>query len=202
MQPPRRPNNNQGNNPNRGGGMMPRQNNNKNRYNNNRNNNQNRGGGQNAGGRINISQVTNQRDKYLNHAKDAQHSGDRVVTEYYLQHADHYQRLINEYNEEQESRRAQFSPPQENSPEDTDSQAEGAPDNAAAGGSDQGSEPQAQPQPQRQRNDRRQRTPRPASEATPAEGNAPEIAIASILPPPIMMDTDEMEQAAAAADGE
>ena len=117
MQPPRRQNNNQGNNQNRGGGM-PRHNH-KHRNNNNRNNNQNRGG-QNAGGRINISQVTNQRDKYLNMARDAQHSGDRVITEYYLQYADHYQRLINEYNEEQEARRQQMAEAQAEAGDSTD----------------------------------------------------------------------------------
>lgn len=99
--------------------MQPRNNNNRMMQRNNKNrhggrhNNQNRGGG--GGGnqgqnrnRINISHVTNQRDKFTNQARDAMHSGDRVLSEYYLQHADHYQRLINEYNEEQEARRAQF----------------------------------------------------------------------------------------------
>lgn len=92
--------------------MMPR--NNKNRHGGRNNNNQNRGGGGGGGGnspnrgRINISHVTNQRDKFQNQARDALHSGDRVLSEYYLQHADHYQRLINDYNEEQESRRAQY----------------------------------------------------------------------------------------------
>jgi Domain of unknown function (DUF4167) len=101
--------------------MQPRNNNNrmmqrnnKNRHGGRSNNNQNRSGGGGGGGnnpnrgRINISHVTNQRDKFQNQARDAMHSGDRVLSEYYLQHADHYQRLINEYNEEQEARRAQF----------------------------------------------------------------------------------------------
>lgn len=35
-------------------------------------------------------------EKYKSLARDAQQAGDRVLTEYYLQHADHYQRIWNE----------------------------------------------------------------------------------------------------------
>ena len=37
----------------------------------------------------------NNRDKYLNQARDMLSMGDRVKAEYYFQHADHYQRIIN-----------------------------------------------------------------------------------------------------------
>lgn len=203
MQPPRRPHNNQGNNQgnnqNRGG--MPRHNNNKNRHNNNRNNGQNRGG-QNAGGRINISQVTNQRDKYLNMARDAQHSGDRVVTEYYLQYADHYQRLINEYNEEQESRRAQFAQqPEDQAPEDAGN-TEAMPSDAEPT-TDSNEATEANAAAPRARTDRRPRTPRPERqprrETAEESDNGP--AIAAILPPPIFTSADSTDEAAA-ADGE
>ena len=74
--------------------------------NNNRNQNQNRrrgrgnrnqGGGGNQGNRIdsrargNAPQLL---DKYKKLAQDAQHNGDRVQAEYYLQFADHYFRVI------------------------------------------------------------------------------------------------------------
>jgi len=39
-------------------------------------------------------------EKYLALAKDAASSGDMVVAESYLQHAEHYQRIINAWNEE------------------------------------------------------------------------------------------------------
>jgi hypothetical protein len=48
-------------------------------------------------------------EKYMTLAKDAHASGDRVMSESYLQHAEHYQRLINsweeEYNDQQYSDR-------------------------------------------------------------------------------------------------
>lgn len=180
------PRNNKPNNQNRN--MMQRH---KNRHHNNRNNNQNRGG-QQQGPRININQVTNQRDKFLNHARDAQHSGDRVLTEYYLQHADHYQRLINEHNEEQEARRAQFVQQQQDAlPEDA------APETPAAG------EISDVAMPPRQRQDRRQRQPRERQQQ-PAESNASEtesFSVAVILPPPILRDAPETDPAVV-ADGE
>lgn len=43
----------------------------------------------------------NNRDKYLNQARDALSAGDRVKAEYYFQHADHYQRIINLMEEHQ-----------------------------------------------------------------------------------------------------
>lgn len=39
-------------------------------------------------------------EKYLTLAKDASSAGDRILAESYLQHAEHYQRMINEMTEE------------------------------------------------------------------------------------------------------
>lgn len=39
-------------------------------------------------------------EKYVALAKDAASAGDRVVSESYLQHAEHYQRMINQWAEE------------------------------------------------------------------------------------------------------
>lgn len=45
-----------------------------------------------------------QREKYVNMAIDARRSGDRVQAEYWLQHADHYQRILNVAQEQFASR--------------------------------------------------------------------------------------------------
>ncbi len=47
-------------------------------------------------------------EKYLTLARDAQGAGDRVLAESYLQHAEHYQRMLNEANEEYNRHQAQF----------------------------------------------------------------------------------------------
>jgi hypothetical protein len=39
-------------------------------------------------------------EKYLAMAKDAASAGDRVLSESYLQHAEHYQRIINTWEED------------------------------------------------------------------------------------------------------
>jgi hypothetical protein len=64
----------------------------------NNNNNQNRGVLMMDGEAINPRQrhnAKNNRDKYLNQARDMMSMGDRVKAEYYFQHADHYQRILN-----------------------------------------------------------------------------------------------------------
>ena len=47
--------------------------------------------------RGNATQIT---EKYLTLARDAMSAGDRVLAESYFQHAEHYQRMLNEANEE------------------------------------------------------------------------------------------------------
>ena len=61
------------------------------------------GGGRNLGGQPGNRQDNRQRgnaaqllEKYKSMARDAQLAGDRVQTEYYLQYADHYFRLLSE----------------------------------------------------------------------------------------------------------
>lgn len=46
-------------------------------------------------------------EKYRNLARDAQLAGDRVQTEYYLQFADHYFRVVSDFRARQEERAAQ-----------------------------------------------------------------------------------------------
>ena len=90
--PQRRPNN-MGGNPNGGQNRY----NNNNRNNNNRkfSNNNNRPQGDDS---ANVSRTrrnaTQSREKYQNLAREALSAGDRVLAENYLQHADHYYRVL------------------------------------------------------------------------------------------------------------
>lgn len=70
--------------------------------------NRNQGGGNNANridsrARGNAPQLL---DKYKKLAQDAQHNGDRVQAEYYLQFADHYFRVIADNKARQDEQRA------------------------------------------------------------------------------------------------
>ena len=65
---------------------------------NNFNNNGNRGYGRNTS-MNNIHSVEKAMQKFQQLAKDAQSSGDPVLVENYLQHADHYSRRLAELNE-------------------------------------------------------------------------------------------------------
>lgn len=70
-----------------------------------------RGGNHDSGNRIdsrargNAAQLL---EKYRNMARDAQLSGDRVMTEYYLQFADHYFRVLSDARARQEEQRARW----------------------------------------------------------------------------------------------
>jgi hypothetical protein len=89
--------------------------------NNNNNNNRRRGrgrspqGGGNSNRQDNGSRIDNRArnnapqmlEKYKNMARDAQTQGDRVMTEYYLQFADHYFRIVDETRVRYEEQRRQ-----------------------------------------------------------------------------------------------
>ncbi|WP_010299149.1 DUF4167 domain-containing protein [Candidatus Odyssella thessalonicensis] len=49
-------------------------------------------------------------ERYLNQAKEALSSGDRVQAEYYYQHADHFLRILNEYREQREAQQPTVQP--------------------------------------------------------------------------------------------
>jgi hypothetical protein len=49
-------------------------------------------------------------EKYKQLARDAHQAGDRVATEYYLQHADHYFRVLNDTRVRQDEMRARRGP--------------------------------------------------------------------------------------------
>jgi hypothetical protein len=84
----------------------------------NNNNNNNNNGRPQSGGRGGVDQANRidsrargnaaqMIEKYRNLARDAQLAGDRVQTEYYLQFADHYFRVISDFRARQEERAAQ-----------------------------------------------------------------------------------------------
>lgn len=47
-------------------------------------------------------------EKYLALAKDAASSGDIILAENYLQHAEHYQRMINEFEPQQQPQQPRY----------------------------------------------------------------------------------------------
>ena len=82
--------------------------------NNNRNNRRRGRGNRNSGGGNNQNRIDSRArgnapqllDKYKKLAQDAQHNGDRVQAEYYLQFADHYFRVIADNKARQDEARA------------------------------------------------------------------------------------------------
>ncbi|HMI20928.1 MAG TPA: DUF4167 domain-containing protein [Sphingomonas sp.] len=128
-------------------------------------------------------------EKYKTLARDAQMQGDRVNTEYYLQFADHYFRVLSE-------NRARFEEQRPRQPNDRDEFGGGDEDGGDAnqqryqGNDDQGggddwyddqpqSQPQSQPQAEQQREPRRERQASPnendgergGNREAPREGN-------------------------------
>ena len=143
----RKRNNNMRNN---NGGQQGRSNGGGRRYNNG-------GGGHRSSGGANDGQnlqrqkqhATQQREKFMNMARDAQNNGDRVDVEYYLQHVEHYGRVLadiqvieNERFASQREHQAQHQPQNEQG----DSQSNVTSSDESSQASDQGgSEEQQQP---------------------------------------------------------
>ena len=94
-------------------GGMPSNSSNSNGFNNNGNLNFNRNGSMN-----NIHNVEKAMQKYQQLAKDAQSNGDPVITQNYLQHADHYLRRYNELNQKRENLIEKVEPNKESSPKE------------------------------------------------------------------------------------
>jgi hypothetical protein len=165
-----------------------------------------RGGqrGQNLGGQPGNRQDNRQRgnaaqllEKYKNMARDSQLSGDRVQTEYYLQFADHYFRVLGES-------RSRFEDQRRSRDDDLDDD-EGDEDQIES--SDEQDNEGDEPRDRGERYGRRDREPRPARSdraAAPARdnpGNAPrsngdaETIPFDALPPAIgSSDGNEAEQ--------
>jgi hypothetical protein len=108
-------------------------------------------------------------EKYKNLARDAQMQGDRVNTEYYLQFADHYFRVLNENRARFEEQR----PRQHDYRDDFGGEEEGGDANQQRfqGRDDQGGEESWEEgeQPSVERQAERQRAPRRERQAQPSE---------------------------------
>jgi hypothetical protein len=167
--------------------------------NNNRNTNNNRrrgrnnnrpqgGGGGGAGNQLNRidsrsrGNAPQMLDKYKKLAQDAQHNGDRVQQETFLQYADHYFRVINDNKVRQDEARAkrddQNDGPNSNQGDDSqnqrDSQSPRDQGPRDQGQRDQGQRDQGQRDSQDQRDDDDNRRPR-RSRSRRDEGDAREI---------------------------
>ena len=66
----------------------------------------------------NIHNVEKTMQKYQQLAKDAQSNGDPVLSQNYLQHADHYLRRYNELNEKRENITDKITPEEKSLPEE------------------------------------------------------------------------------------
>ena len=83
-------------------------------------------------------------DKYISLARDATSSGDRVTAENYLQHAEHYYRIVNENNSSQRQQQGQRQGQhqQEGQPHQ-----EGQPEQQGQPSAEASSDPANEPQP-------------------------------------------------------
>ena len=109
------------------------------------NNGQGGGGGNRNNDGQNIQRqkhhATQMREKYTNMARDAQNNGDRVDVEYYLQHVDHYNRVLTDIAAIEAERFAHQREQQQPHAEGGDAHGgEQGGDDAQAGGGEQGGE--------------------------------------------------------------
>ena len=167
-----------------------------------------RGGqrGQNLGGQPGNRQDNRQRgnaaqllEKYKSMARDAQLSGDRVQTEYFLQFADHYFRVLSES-------RARFEEQNPRRQRDDEDEDEGDEEMAEAG-EETSADGRPQQRPDRgerfnrdrrpRRDDREERSNRDADGREAAQGNGGGETIPfDVLPPAIGRDDSETGETA------
>lgn len=174
-----------------------------------------RGGprGQNLGGnrqdnrqRGNAAQLL---EKYKNMARDAQLAGDRVQSEYYLQFAEHYFRVLGEnrsrFDEQRKERGDESSDEDDHQSENEEELAEASnddsderPDRHSRGNGRDRSDRSERPD-RSERTDRSERSDRHASRNSRSEGDGgvdeQRIALEA-LPPAIGREADDREEAA------
>ena len=152
-----------------------------------------RGGqrGQNLGGnrqdnrqRGNAAQLL---EKYKNMARDAQLAGDRVQSEYFLQFADHYFRVLGENRSRFEDQRRQRG---DDSSDDDESDNEIEQD-----ASDSEEEDRRERQPRNAGRDSRDRTRRNGAQANDSDSENEDERIAlEVLPPAIGREADDGDE--------
>lgn len=162
------------------------------------------GGGRNLGGQPGNRQDNRQRgnaaqllEKYKSMARDSQLAGDRVQTEYYLQFADHYFRVLGESRarfEDQSPRRQRDDDSDEDQDHGEEEMAE-AEAEASDDGRDERSERFNRPNRQH-RDDREDRGNREAArDDEPARVNGGETIPFDVLPPAIGRDAGDAPEA-------
>lgn len=104
-------------------------------------------------------------EKYMNLARDAQSSGDRVMAENYLQHAEHYNRIILTAQAQMQERFQKDEPQSQNrdAQDQDDDDRNGAEGETESRAQDQRSE-RSDRQPRQERSPRRERQPRQANQ--------------------------------------
>ena len=109
-------------------------------------------------------------EKYKGLARDAQMQGDRVLTETYLQYADHYFRVLNEARARYEEQRPRQRDDYEDEGDGEDYEAEGAENEARD--EPRRDEPRYEPrEPRREQAARREERPERGNEDRPERGN-------------------------------
>jgi len=176
-----------------------------------------RGGqrGQNLGGQSGNRQDNRQRgnaaqllEKYKSMARDAQLAGDRVQTEYYLQFADHYFRVLSESRARFEDQNPRRGRDDEMEDEDGDEEMADASESDSSDGDDRSDHrdrqdrgprrPRGEREPRRfNRDDRGARDEDEASEARPHLNGGGDSLPLDVLPPAIGADGGSDEEAAA-----
>jgi hypothetical protein len=136
-------------------------------------------------------------EKYKNMARDAQLAGDRVQSEYYLQFADHYYRVLGENRarfEEQRRQRDDFSDDGEDSENGPSNDRNFAQDEDLGDGADEAQEERRPQREERQyRTNGRDRSGRNGSRRPePAEAEEERIAL-DVLPPAIGQAEDDAD---------
>lgn len=158
---------------NNGGGQRRQGGGGQRRYGNN--NNRQGGGGNNDGQNLSRQKhhATQMREKFSNMARDAQNNGDRVDVEYYLQHVDHYTRVLTDIAAIEAERFAHQREQQQAANPQGAEGGEGQADAAPAEGGDNGGEVQNfnNNQPRMTRQPRYNRPENAAPAAAPAEAN-------------------------------
>jgi hypothetical protein len=127
-------------------------------------------------------------EKYKNMARDAQLAGDRVQSEYYLQFADHYYRVLGESRarfEEQRRQRGDFSDDEDDSENNSSSERSFAQDEEMAEAADEAQEERRPQREERQyRGNGRDRPARNGSRRPESSEDEERIAF-DVLPPAI-----------------
>ena len=143
-------------------------------------------------------------EKYKSLARDAQLAGDRVQTEYYLQYADHYFRVLEDNRSRYEEQQAQRRPRRDDDEDDMEGHEEMA---AESDDGDEEGEAEARQRPRRDRDrgrERFERQDRPQREGRANgarrdeenEGDGEERIALGVLPPSIGSGDEQAEEEA------